>query len=250
MKSMVLLIWLGLVSVALAAYGGFYVWRAHQQTQSVAADKSPEVPTPFTYPAGGEPLKPFTLTDSQGREFESTQLRGTVWVGSFFFTTCTGPCYRMNQELANQRREWPGEVRYVSITCNPDIDTCEQLSRYASRFDADPKRWVFLRGEMEDLEAVGKDVFQLAVKKEMHSERVVVVDRRGAVRGRYNLAFPEHLQVFRKLVSQLLKEPVPPPAADEKPATAVDPPAAVESKQSSASAEQKAGKEASGVDAQ
>ena len=48
--------------------------------------------------AGDGPSVPtFKLTDQDGKEFDSADLRGKVWVSSIFFASCPGPCYKLNQ---------------------------------------------------------------------------------------------------------------------------------------------------------
>jgi cytochrome oxidase Cu insertion factor (SCO1/SenC/PrrC family) len=89
-------------------------------------------------------------------------------------------------------------VRSVSISVDPATDSPEVLSEYAKRFGADPARWLFLTGERAALHALVKDGFKLAVAERSpeentdgegiitHSDRFVLVDDAGHLRGYYH----------------------------------------------------------------
>ena len=152
---------------------------------------------------------PFTLTDQTGAAFTSAALRGRVWMGAIFFANCPGPCFRENQAIAEILREIddPGFM-VVSLTCDPANDTPEALATYAARFDADAGRWKFLTGDLKLIEQVGQRSFRLPVELGVHSERGVVFDRQGRLRGGYHLLQPDRVKLLVKLIREVLAEPV------------------------------------------
>jgi len=151
---------------------------------------------------------PFTLTDQTGQPFDSRALRGKVWMGAIFFANCPGPCFRENQAIADilRRIEAP-DFLVVSLTCDPDNDTPDVLRRYAERFEADPLRWKFLTGDMKVISEVGQKTFFLPVEVGVHSERGVVFDRQGRLRGGYHLLQPDRVALLEKLIRDVLAEP-------------------------------------------
>jgi len=151
---------------------------------------------------------PFTLRDQDGAEFSSSELEGRVWMGAIFFANCPGPCFRENQEIAEiLRRIDDPEFMVVSLTCDPENDTPEALAKYAARFEADPARWKFLTGDLKVIEQVGQRVFRLPVELGVHSERGVVFDRQGRLRGGYHLLQPDRVDLLVKLIRDVLAEP-------------------------------------------
>src|SRR4029453_4066269 len=50
-------------------------------------------------PAKHELLTEFTLPAQSGKKFHSTDLKGNVWVASFFFASCPGNCRAQNMEV-------------------------------------------------------------------------------------------------------------------------------------------------------
>lgn len=79
----------------------------------------------------------FTLVTQDGGTLRLADLRGTVVVVSFVFTTCNGTCpattHRLSQiqeELKRRRLFRGGRVRILSITLDPARDTPEVLRNY------------------------------------------------------------------------------------------------------------------------
>ena len=150
---------------------------------------------------------PFSLTDQTGKPFGSESLAGKVWLGSIFFSNCPGPCFRENQAIADILKEIDHpDFLAVSLTCDPDNDTPDVLRRYADRFEADAARWKFLTGDMKVIREVGQKTFSLPVEVGVHSERGVVFDRRGRLRGGYHLLQPDRVELLKKLIRDVLAE--------------------------------------------
>ena len=155
----------------------------------------------------GQPAERFELTDQEGNQFDSASLKGKVWMGSFFFANCPGPCFRVNQAIADILREIddPNFVA-VSLTCDPENDTPAALEHYAERFEADPQRWKFLTGDMDVIKRVGTKTFLLPVEIGVHSERGAVFDREGRLRGSYHLLQEDRVDRLKKLIRDVLAE--------------------------------------------
>lgn len=152
-------------------------------------------------------LKSFDLTDQDGQPFNSKTLKGEPWVASFFFTQCPAVCWRLNQALAKwQADHSKSPFKFVSITCDPQTDTPAALKLYAEHFQADPKRWTFLTGDMNYITKVGQDMFLLAVQRNTHSSRAVVIDRKGEIRGSFDVVDPEQSKKFEKLLAEVEAE--------------------------------------------
>ncbi len=198
--------WMLVACVLATMYGTFLAWRRSQSEASTG-----HVPVTVAAPtksSDGPPLEDFVLTDQSGQPFDSTSLKGKVWVGSFFFTNCPAICWRLNQALAALQETNPASaVHYVSITCDPDNDTPAALAKYSQHFKADPARWTFLTGDFKLIRRVGNEMFQVAVEKETHSDRAFVVDRKGQVRGRFRLTEPDQVEMLKKLLAVVEAEP-------------------------------------------
>ena len=97
----------------------------------------------------------------------------------------------------------------ISLTCDPDNDTPDVLRRYADRFEADPDRWKFLTGDFAVIKKLANDSFLLPAEVGVHSERGVVFDRQGRLRGSYHLLQEDRVELHKKLIREVLAEEEP-----------------------------------------
>jgi cytochrome oxidase Cu insertion factor (SCO1/SenC/PrrC family) len=147
---------------------------------------------------------------SVGESFDSKSLAGKVWMGSVFFSNCPGPCFRENQAVADILREIDDpDFLSISLTCDPENDTPDVLRRYADRFEADPARWKFLTGDFAVIKKVANESFLLPAEVGVHSERGVVFDRQGRLRGSYHLLQEDRVELLKKLIREVLAEEEP-----------------------------------------
>lgn len=198
MKRGVLTLW-GLVFLALA---GVYYWRtqhARLETPRVAVESAADASAwPDT------PVVDFELVAAGGQPFSSEELKGKVWVASFFFANCPGFCLTLNQRVAQLAQEVAdADVRFVSITVDPQHDTPEALAEYAKRFEADPARWLFLTGDQGTIERVAGESFRVSAAPATHTGRLMLVDREGRVRGAYSYSSAAEMATLARQIRKL-----------------------------------------------
>jgi len=160
----------------------------------------------------------FELTNQDGQPFGSAQLNGKIWIAGFIFTTCPGPCPMISSRMSDLVRPLEkSDVHLVSFTVDPENDTPEVLRDYAQRLHAPPGRWDFLTGQQAAIYDLTQQGFKLAVAdgadadgQPVHSTRAVLVDRRGTIRGYYDVLAPDAVTKLLADTSQLLREQPPP----------------------------------------
>lgn len=153
-------------------------------------------PSKFSTPSESQELpsfhsiSPFILTDQDSLTFTSSTLAGKIYVASFFFTSCEGPCPVLNGNLSRLEQKFREDqnVSFVSISIDPETDRPEVLKEYGKKFHADFSRWHFLTGEWKDIEKIALSGFKLGTSNDskVHSTKFVLVDQRGTVRGYYD----------------------------------------------------------------
>ena len=120
-------------------------------------------------------------------------LNGKVWIADFFYSTCPGPCPMLSSRLSGLQAQLGNDdrVRLVSISSDPEKDTPEVLTQYATRFHA-TDRWLFLTGTKPAIHDLAFQGFKLPIAGNpagaepiIHSTRLVLVDQAGAVRALY-----------------------------------------------------------------
>jgi protein SCO1 len=153
----------------------------------------------------------FTLTERSGKEIQWQDFAGNVRVVSFFFSSCPATCLQQNQKIGEIQRSFQGkDVAFLSITCDPDIDTPERLREYANKLDADPTQWLFLTGRLVYIRRVAGELFNVALDKQTHSERLIVCDKWGNIRGTFLWNKLDEVTQLKLLVEKLLAETEPP----------------------------------------
>jgi cytochrome oxidase Cu insertion factor (SCO1/SenC/PrrC family) len=157
-------------------------------------------------------LNEFYLRTTDGGTLFSRDLIGEVWIGSIFFSSCTTHCVEQNRYLRDlQDRLGDRPVRIVSVTTDPQTDTPSRLREYAQEMDAQPNRWIFLTGDSPAyVQRVAVEFLGLFVQGSDHATDLVVVDRWGRVRGKFNWRKPEQEVAMLQLIDELLAETHPP----------------------------------------
>lgn len=172
------------------------------------------------------PVPEFKLTERSGKPVTRDDLKGKVWVASFVFARCPGPCPQVTATMARLQKELPNspDLKLVTFTVDPERDNPKELADYARRYQADPERWLFLTGMPEsELHALLKDGFKVSAQRAQnpkdefdHSARLAVVDKEGNIRGYYDgirvkssadpeVDFEANLNRLREQVAELMK---------------------------------------------
>ncbi len=132
------------------------------------------------------PMPDFTLTERSGRQITKDTLAGKVWIADFIFTRCTGQCPMMSNQMKRLGREMKN-ISFISFSADPEFDTPEVLSNYASTYGADQARWLFVTGPKQEINRVATGLkFSRIDEPMMHSVSFVLIDRKGNVRGTYD----------------------------------------------------------------
>lgn len=197
-------IWISFLLLAVAAYGGYLLWKNR------AADEPVRNYGQQPVQLAGFEVGDFTLTERSGKEFHASDMKGEVWVVSFFFGDCAQACVTLNNNIADMLKNELAEVpvRFVSITVDPRKDTPARLREYAGNYTGgqiDPDRWLFLTdpdGDVETIKEISAN-FKLAFSKLMHSDRMIVIDQNGVVQGYYQSSFPAEVERLKHKVQEL-----------------------------------------------
>jgi cytochrome oxidase Cu insertion factor (SCO1/SenC/PrrC family) len=205
-----------LVSGVIFAAVGYRVLCRHGDSQASAIGHGSESTVDQAYqklPADSQAewMDGFTLTERSGREVKWSDLEGKVRVVSFFFSSCPANCLRQNQKIGEIQRAYVGkDLVCVSITCDPDTDSPERLREYAAKLEAPGDQWLFLTGRLIYIRRVASELFKVALDKQTHTERLIVCDKWGNIRGSFLWNKLDEVAELRLLVDKLLSEREPP----------------------------------------
>lgn len=194
--------------LVLVLAGAFFAWALTWRTGPANIVSEP-------LPIGRE-APDFSLTERSGKVVTKADLLGKVWIADFVFTRCSGPCPTLSarmQRLQLHFRDEP-DLKLVTFTLDPTMDTPAVLHEYANRFHADFDRWWFLTTDKESTmhDLVKNGFFQTVIpasdsKELIHSEYLVLIDRQGRIRKPYlGTDFENQPQLIAD-ATRLLREP-------------------------------------------
>jgi protein SCO1/2 len=158
----------------------------------------------------------FSLVERGGKTITLADLRGSIWIADFIYTTCQDTCPMQTAEMAQLQEQWKDRagLKLVSFSVDPEKDTTEVLSRYADRYKADAQRWLFLTGAREEISRLVQEGFRLSAvalpgdgnvgSVIMHSPRFVLIDKQAQIRGYYDSRDPQALQRLKADVTILI----------------------------------------------
>ncbi len=129
----------------------------------------------------------FVLLNQDGERFDSAKLRGKIVAIDFIYTTCTDVCPLFTANFAQLQRtlnkEHAGDVFFISITTDPEVDSPPVLKSYAHRYGANFHNWAFLTGTEKQLNAVWKGLGIRVIRKGrglvQHTSLTTLLDRQG-----------------------------------------------------------------------
>ena len=151
----------------------------------------------------------FEFTAHTGEPFGSEQMRGKINIVEFFFTTCRGPCPVMNANMSELYEMFDGydDIRFVSISVDPEHDTPEVLREYAEDFGLDDDRWIFLHAPIDSVVWLSEKGFYLAADNlpSMHSTKFVLVDGWEQIRGYYSGTDESSIKIMITHIRELVK---------------------------------------------
>lgn len=137
----------------------------------------------------------FVFTNQEGKTVGRDDMEGYVTIVDFFFTSCPSICPIMSDEMERVNdmfRDHP-EVRIMSISIDPEYDSPEILQEYADKHHAEAGKWDFLTGDKLETYRLARCGFVIPTIDGMgvpddfvHSDKFVLVDRQGRIRGYYS----------------------------------------------------------------
>ena len=105
------------------------------------------------YRSCGSTIDAFFFTNQLGKQVTENDVKGKVYVASYFFTTCKGICPEMNANLKKVYEKFKDEKDFLilSHTSDPAVDSVPRMRQYAEALGADPNKWIFLTGRKDSL---------------------------------------------------------------------------------------------------
>lgn len=138
----------------------------------------------------------FSYQNQDGKTVSLKDLKGEIWIANFIFTSCDTVCPPMTAhmtELQKQVKEEGLDVRFVSFSVDPEVDSPDKLKEFAGKYPLSLDNWDFLTGySQKDIDQFAKNSFKTIVQKPegqgqvIHGTVFYLIDQNGKVMKDYN----------------------------------------------------------------
>lgn len=157
----------------------------------------------------------FALVTQDGVPFTQHDVMGRVHVASFIYTRCAGVCPAMVTQLSKVQKAVAGrDALLVSYSVTPQDDTPESLAAFGQARGIDSDRWKLVTGDPEQIYGLARMSYfaddgrlaagTAATEQFLHTEKALLVDREGRLRGVYNATVPHDIEKLIADLEQLL----------------------------------------------
>jgi protein SCO1/2 len=101
------------------------------------------------------PDVPVMTQDGKSVRFYSDLVKGNTVAVNFIFTNCKTICPMLGGMFTNLQKQKGRDVRMISISIDPTVDTPRRLKEWGAKFNPGPN-WTFVTGRQADIDQILK----------------------------------------------------------------------------------------------
>lgn len=156
--------------------------------------------------------KDFTLTNQDGEKITLSNLKGSVVVLAFVYTSCEKACPVFEKRFLRLQKRYFNrfgtDLNLLFVTVDPVRDTVEKFKKRSLAIGANTKGWHFLTGSKEEVQKVLDDYLVHVELIEgttdfIHPQRVYLINKEGNIEYRIaGLEYPD--DVIKDKLNELL----------------------------------------------
>ncbi|WMI70391.1 SCO family protein [Mangrovimonas sp. YM274] len=157
----------------------------------------------------------FSLTNQNGQTVTQEDYKDKIYVADFFFTTCQTICPIMTDHMAQIQEATKNDedIMLLSHSVTPQIDSVDQLKRYALKKGVNDAKWNLVTGDKKQIYELARKSY-LAVKTDgngdaydmIHTENFMLIDKKRQIRGFYDGTKQEDIQRLLEDIQTLKQE--------------------------------------------
>lgn len=203
-----------------------YTGEHHYKKLPIYGDRTPVAKQDGTFDTTYHQIPFFELTNQDGETVTRDDMLGNVYVADFFFVTCPTICPKMttNMKYIQDKFADRKNLKFLSITVNPEHDSVPVLKEYAEKVHANTNTWDFVTGNKEEIYELAFKGFFVNVAEDsiaeggfLHSQLLILVDKKGRVRGYFDgTVYSEMKKDLTDAIDILFREEAAPLKEKEK----------------------------------
>ena len=139
-------------------------------------------------------ISDFELINQNGEIITQEYYKNKIYVADFFFTTCQSICPIMTKNMLEIQEQLKNdkEILLLSHTVTPEIDSVQQLKKYALENRIDDDKWNLVTGEKKQIYDLARKSYLAVEDSEfgnfdmIHTENFMLIDKKRQIRGFYD----------------------------------------------------------------
>ena len=139
-------------------------------------------------------ISDFELINQNGETITQESYKNKIYVADFFFTTCQSICPIMTKNMLDIQEQLKNdkEILLLSHTVTPEIDSVQQLKKYALENRIDDDKWNLVTGEKKQIYDLARKSYLAVEDSEfgnfdmIHTENFMLIDKKRQIRGFYD----------------------------------------------------------------
>ncbi|HIG89474.1 MAG: SCO family protein [Flavobacteriaceae bacterium] len=152
------------------------------------------VDTSIAYKIKYHTISDFSLINQNGDTITGAFYDDKIYVADFFFTTCQSICPIMTKNMKEVQDKLINDkdILLLSHSVTPEIDSVEQLKRYAISNQINDDKWNLVTGDKKQIYNLARKSY-LAVEDDplgnydmIHTENFMLIDKKKQIRGFYD----------------------------------------------------------------
>jgi len=158
----------------------------------------------------------FAFKNQANQLITKDSLDGKIYVANFFFSICPSICPTMMTNLSTLQSKYASNnaIRLVSFSVMPWVDSVAKLKQYGQERHINPSKWHLLTGNKERIYTLARQSYfaekGLGIQKKgngfLHTESMLLIDRKGRIRGIYNATQVADIERISEDIETLLQE--------------------------------------------
>lgn len=148
-------------------------------------------------------IQAFAFVNQQGDTITQQTVDNKITVVDFFFASCPGICKKLTKNLSYVQTAFKDDSNVVllSHTVTPERDSLPVLKKYARLNNIIAGKWHLLTGVKTSIYAIARQSYfadedlgmQLDSTSFLHTENVLLIDRKHHIRGVYKGTIPAEI---------------------------------------------------------
>lgn len=161
-------------------------------------------------------ISKFYFINQNGDATNNETFKNKIYLTDFFFTRCPSICPKMTATMKAVYEYYKNnpQVFFLSHSVTPEMDSVAILKKYAVSKGVDNNQWHFVTGNKNDIYNIARKSYFVEQQQGfsydstqfLHTENLILIDKKGHIRGLYNGTLPAEIPRIIEDINGLLNE--------------------------------------------